>query len=227
MHSLNVFLRFYHSLLNKINRSVRLNLQHPDLVYQLNFYQRNILNNDIMKANVLLKPYKRLYQISWKCVFFKTVFQIENNFPHTNYDTIFLTDAYFSNSESNRINTLIHEKIHIYQRFYPIPYNKILLNFYNLNIKSLLRSHSDFDHVRINPDNNLLIYDDQGHYTLQLFRKNPKSLSDVYKKQYGTIPKSKYSNLPNDEHPNETTAYYFTDMIMNQRKLPPEVTNLL
>lgn len=227
MHFVNVFLRFYHSMLNKKNRSVRSNLQHPDLVYNLNVYQRIILNNDIMKANLLLQPYKRLHNITWKCIFFDTNYKIENNFPHTNYDTIFLTNAYFLKSESDRINTLIHEKIHIYQRFYPIPYHKILLSFYDLNINSLLHTHPDFDNVRMNPDNNLLIYDDQGHYTLQLFRKNPKSLSDVYKKQYGTIPKSKYSNLPNDEHPNETTAYYFTDMIMNRRKLPPEVTNLL
>jgi hypothetical protein len=83
-------------------------------------------------------------------------------------------------------------------------------------VEQLLPSHDDYEKVRQNPDNNLLIYSDHGEYTLPIFDDEPKTLRDVVFKNYNKHSKSTpYSKLNKNEHPNETFAYHITDSILN------------
>jgi hypothetical protein len=126
-----------------------------------------------------------------------------------------------------RISLLIHEKIHIYQRYHPIPYHKIILHHYDLQVVQLLNEHDNFENVRQNPDNNRLIYSDHGQYTLPLFREYPQSIADVELKDFDKHHKStKYSKLKKNEHPNETFAHYLTDAILND-KVPTIIKTLI
>lgn len=227
MPLLNLLINFYHGLLNNNNMNIRKNIISKEFIYHLSKEQNSILQNDIKKANNLLFAYKRLYGIPWKITFLNSEFEIENNFPHTHGNVIFLFDNYFNKNHDSRVLTLIHEKIHIYQRFFPIPYHKILLDYYKLNINSLLHRHEDFNQVRMNPDLNLLIYDDKGYYTLPILNENATTLYDTTLRHYGKQLNTTYSKLPQNEHPNETLAYHFSEMITQKNKLPDEITNLL
>lgn len=227
MH-LKKYLDFYHSMLNTKNKSVRANFVDAPSIHTLSRQHATMLHEDIRQANRLLSSYKRLREIPWKVIFLKSALKVENNFPHTHYDTIFLFDTFFDKDATHRISLLIHEKIHIYQRFFTIPFHKILLDYYKLNVNSLLYTHPDFDKVRMNPDNNLLIYDDQGTYVLPLLQNNPKSLHDVVNTQYGrNVTNSPYAQLSANEHPNETLAYFLTNKIVHREALPADVARFL
>nr|QOI90408.1 hypothetical protein HWQ62_00271 [Pyramimonas orientalis virus] len=208
---------FYNKSLNKINKELRTNIidsksrfYHPSLTEKLQ------LHMDVLLTNTKLYPFKRLYDLPWKIKFFKTKYNIEKNYPHTHHGTIFFPSNYFSFDKNERISLLIHEKIHIYQRFFPIPYHKILFDKYNLRVQALVSSHADFNNIRQNPDNNLLIYSDNGQYTLPIFKKKPLSIKDVVFVDYNEHnTQTVYSKLSKNEHPNETFAYHITKSILD------------
>lgn len=211
---------FYNNSLNQKNKMLRQNLINSKLFYSPTLYEYFILKYDIVSTNLILRPYRRLYSHPWKIQFFHTKYNIENNYPHTHGDTIFFPNLYFTLPQSERINLLIHEKIHIYQRYYPIPYHKILFNYYNLKVKQLVFTHEEFANVRQNPDNNQLIYTDDNEYILPVFIDNPSSIADVKHKNFNKHNKNTaYSKLNKNEHPNETFAYYLTNVIL-KNKIP-------
>ncbi len=206
---------FYNNSLNQTNKMLRQNLINSKFFYSPSLYEHSILKYDLFLTNLILLSLNRLYSLPWKIKFFNNKYNIENNYPHTHNDTIFFPNMYFTLSQSERINLLIHEKIHIYQRYYPIPYHKILFNYYNLKVKQLVFTHQDFENVRQNPDNNLLIYTDNNEYILPVFIDNPSSIADVKHKVYNKHNNNtSYSKLNKNEHPNETFAYYLTNAIL-------------
>ena len=88
--------------------------------------------------------YKELINIKWifECTDNNDKKQYEEGLPHTRENIIFLTKSIIKNNEENLINTLIHEKIHIYQRN-------------NKNIFDILNNMNGF--VKINYSNKYLI----------------------------------------------------------------------
>ena len=78
-------------------------------------------------ANALLERYKNISAIPWK--FAKLSNGIENNWPHTLGDVIMLHSSFFDNTKEEMIKTLIHEKIHVYQRLCT-NYTNILISLY-------------------------------------------------------------------------------------------------
>lgn len=187
----------------------------------LNSKQQTTLDHDIREANKILRSCRRLSSMTWRFVFLSSKCDIENNFPHTHYDTIFLyTPNYFNLSAYSRVTLLIHEKIHIYQRMYPIPYHNILFKHYNLRVDSMIHRHRDFKRVRINPDTNVLIYKDvDDSYVLPLYNnENATRLRDVKNRTYhGKNPrKTKYRSIGKEEHPNEAIAYYLSNLLVTK-----------
>jgi len=218
---------FYNDSLNQKNKMLRQNLINSKFFYFPSLYQYLILKYDILLTNRKLSSFSRLYSIPWKISFFDSKYKIENNYPHTHGDTIYFPNLYFTLPQSERIDLLIHEKIHIYQRYYPIPYHKILLNYYNLKVSQLVFTHPDFENVRQNPDNNLLIYNDDNEYRLPLFIDNPKSIANVKDKVYNKHNKvTPYSKLNPNDHPNETFAYYLTSAI-SKNQIPNYIKKLI
>lgn len=208
---------YYNKSLTEKNRMLRKYLINSKYFYTPTLSQRVTLRFDLNHVNSILKPFVRLHSLPWNVRFLHTKFNIENNYPHTHGDTIFFPSTFFQMSKSERIKLLIHEKIHVYQRYHPIPYHKIILHHFDLQVEQLLDTHTNYPNMRQNPDNNQLLYSDHGQYTLPLFRKNPKTIADVEFVDFHTHNKeTKYSKLNKNEHPNETFAYYLTDSILEK-----------
>lgn len=125
----------------------------------------------------------------------------EEGLPHTRTDIIFLSDEVLTLSLKELTRTLIHEKVHVYERLFPhhidIWMNKSGYKRYNRLTKyKLARSNPDVDGwTYINPN---------GIETVVLYRSdNPKGIDDVI------YPGPQH---PNTEHPYETLAYMIDNM---------------
>lgn len=195
-NSLNIYINHYHSTLNSKDKIVRQNLYNYKNI-NINLIHKFILWCDIYNANKILYNFNyNLYCIPWNIKFIDDKLQIENNFPHTHYDTIFFPyPKYFNFNKNKRINLLIHEKIHIFQRFNPIQYHKLLGDFKIIGLRS---SHNDYKNSRTNPDINDLIYNSNN--CLQIYKKYPEKLTDSFIKSYE-------EKICKYEHPNEEFAY--------------------
>lgn len=220
LNTLITHIRQYNNRLSPINRASRTTLFDDTVkntcTYTLSESEKRVLHTDVEKASALLKPYRRLHRIPWKFALVKQSCDIENNYPHTHADTIFLPSMYFSLTTDQRTKLLIHEKVHIYQRYNPIPYNKIILKHFGYAVHGYIPSHPDFDRVRANPDTNDIIYCLDKKYVLPLLHPNAKRLSNVRIQQYAVKSYSKPHPSHVDftsEHPNEILAYYLENAI--------------
>lgn len=191
-------------------------------------YQNNLIHfsyddkRDLQKliklCNEKLIKYKNLYNVPWKLC--KTTRKLEEGMPHTHTDIIFLSDSFFrTNNDESKMITLIHEKLHVYQRKYKQKteelYNKY--NFSKVEKKNinLRRTNPDLDSYDYNY-NGVLIYSE--------YKDNAKSLRDVdtkfisiesktnkEKKEIEELAKNGYQN----EHPNEIFASIISEKIVN------------
>jgi hypothetical protein len=171
------------------------------------------------KAHSLTSPFKKLKDIEWKYISFT---KGEFNSPHTHGDTIFLPKGWEQKEDvilykNEMTSVLIHEKIHIFQRFYPIETHNYIFDVlgfdvfssYDAFIYSKLETISKDDNVirkkkgiRLNPDTNSIIYSDSnGSPLIPYFTTEGKNIiSDVR------------------DHPYEIMAYSLTDIIILKRK---------
>jgi hypothetical protein len=108
----------------------------------------------------------------------------ENAYPHTRNNIIIIPISIVNDS---LYSTLIHEKVHVYQKMFP---NDIKLY---LNNNNFIKTNSDLIN-RANPDIDRNIYSDHNNNLLYcIYNNNPKNISDVV---------CSYS-----EHPFEFMAY--------------------
>lgn len=150
--------------------------------------------------------------IPWK--FVKVNKNIENGFPHTIDDVIVLS------SVPSNIDTLIHEKFHIYQRIYPnyinILYNK--LGFKEYKIKDEFLENNK----RNNPDVDKHYIKDNKYLYIQLYSDNPLSLQDSKSYKYDINTNKLFYNddkISNqNENPNEITAEYLPKILKDEIK---------
>jgi len=133
------------------------------------------LEKCIKNIDLKIKKYKNLYAIDWK--FAKVSDDIELGYPHTLEDTIVLSPKFLETPEDQMMITLLHEKIHIYQRRYPLETEELILNILNYKIKSV---NSDIlELARNNPDINNLNYGKDDYVILQIYNNfSPKNISD-------------------------------------------------
>ena len=143
-------------------------------ILNLNFPYSNELGNILFK---FAKTKGRIY---------------ENGFPHTRKDIIFLATPFFS--QNNAITTLIHEKVHLFQKNYP-NFTHQYLKQNNYQYQGEL-SPSQKQQKRSNPDiNNSIWSDPNGNHMLPLFKnKNPNSMNDIMTSE-------------KNQHPYEAMAY--------------------
>jgi len=106
------------TLLAPLNRFKLLAQVHPISTYN---QEKLFMTNKIKIAHKLLKKEKYyldpniIDKISWNIAFIKNDI-LENAFPHTRDDIIFLSSLDLNQTNEYMIETLIHEFIHIYQR---------------------------------------------------------------------------------------------------------------
>jgi hypothetical protein len=93
------------------------------------YVQRALIHFYTIEADIFLKslesPYiKNIASIPWRiCV---TDGTIEFGYPHTRGDIIFIPERCLQRSRREIVRTLIHEKIHVYQKLNKYLFNKAL-----------------------------------------------------------------------------------------------------
>jgi len=161
------------------------------------FYKQNNLN-DLEYYKLLNRQH--IANIPWKFALTqrKDGKDYEDGLPHTREDIIFLSKEVLHYNNIDLTNTLIHEKLHIYQR-----YNKDLMqtiikhmNYAILDINML--DKNDRELIRCNPDlDGNIYYDNKSNkiMTCKYNSKTPRNISDVEISNFAI------------EHPYEMMAY--------------------
>lgn len=136
------------------------------LCVTLTAHQKSLLRKKCLQADRRLSqiqlPYfdgKKAVQIPWKIGIFRSSLY-EFGFPHTIDKSIVLNEEILSHKTHHIISTLIHEKVHIYQRFFNADI-QIYLNMFEFT--PWKRRDSDDITVRPNPDLDSIIYLRRGH----------------------------------------------------------------
>lgn len=160
--------------------------------------EKNKLSKLVNKSDKKIKLFTNLYNIPWK--FARVTNKIDDGLPHTHDDTIYLSDRYFENPS---ISTLIHEKIHVYQKKYPEKTDKLYKLY---NYEKLERFNNG--KRRANPDLNHFDYKHNGIIVYSEYNNHASNLSDIK-----LINSNKKSN--ENEHPDEYFAYLITERILN------------
>jgi hypothetical protein len=155
---------------------------------------------DVFFKELSIKKYKEIKGSDIAAI--KWIYAITDNnkyeegLPHTRMNIIFLSKNIFKNTDSDLTNTIIHEKIHIYQRFNSDLLNRILASMnYSIVDRNLLENNHL---IRSNPDvnNNIYIDNNTKKYFICLYRnEKPSSINDVIINNYSI------------EHPYEMIAY--------------------
>lgn len=167
----------------------------------------------IKQANNLTKRYPNLHAIKWK--FGKTTRTIEMGMPHTLRDTIILSPGFFQANKNDQVTTLIHEKMHVYQRYFPLPTHKLITSYWGFKVSDL---QSQNRLQRNNPDLNSYTYSYNDHDLLQLYNSDtPKNLRD----SHATLSTSDLdlpSLINQTEHPYEIMACIISSIIIGEIK---------
>lgn len=193
---------------------------------------KRTITKDIEKVNQKLKVYKSLYNITWKIALLQM--NVENNLPHTHNDVIFLPHTFLNLDNKLRSEVLFHEKIHVFQRKYPIQTHFLYTKYWSV-IPYALRSYEE--PFRSNPDINHIIYayfspaKNRYIHSVATYHENANKIKDSYVK---TEISEKYTHnkqhsttyytlideydIKQTEHPNEVMACLITDIIMNNVK---------
>lgn len=165
--------------------------------YEPSLYEQYILGSAMQRADTFLKVIKHkllpddhdLDRIKWRVAITEGN-DYEEGLPHTRHRIIFLPKSIFQ--DENIVSTLIHEKIHVYQRFNRLSIEKVITNngYTNIGYRHGIK------HIRSNPDlNNFLYTDREGKRMMSLYTSDdPKNINDV--EQYGEY-----------EHPYEMISY--------------------
>lgn len=176
--------------------------------------EKNLISNCCKNADNYLKNckiydnyinYGNLANLNW--IFALTAnnntIQYEEGLPHTRDNIIFLSKNTLKQSEDNLTNTLIHEKIHIYQRQNKPIFDKLI---YDMGFAKVAYKNK---FIRSNPDTTKDIYlDNETKKVMVCLYRNtkPNSINDVIMKNYLM------------EHPYEKFAYEIANSYYKDNK---------
>ena len=170
--------------------------------------QKNVLRLSCKNADMFFENYnilingKELLNIPWNLALSKynNNYEYEEGLPHTRNNIIFLSEKIIPNEiNSEIISLLIHEKIHIYQRYNKAKINKVIEKLGYKEIDNMY-----IDKIRSNPDlNNTIYIDKENNVSGCIYNSdNPNSITDA--------------NCINSdvklEHPYELMAYQIADL---------------
>jgi hypothetical protein len=182
------------------------------------YNEKNNLNKLILQINNKINKYTKITNIPWKLA--KISNEIELSFPHTLEDVIIITDRFFEMPFEQQKITLLHEKIHIYQRLFPIETEYFIMNILDYQIKK--ENIEEYKLLkRNNPDLNDLVYGKEDYYIVQLYNSfKPESIADSKAMK---IVKDKEPEAINNtsniqvEHPYEIMASYLPYIIFDRK----------
>jgi hypothetical protein len=175
----------------------------------INDKYKSILNKSIERANKKLSTYSTIGFDGSKCAMTQWKIGLidgniyESGLPHTRNDLIILPKNLLNVTfgDNQLVSTLIHEKIHVYQKLYKSDIELYLQD----NGFNKYTEKKNIDNSRANPDMDNYIYmNKNGEIMKSLYNDNASSISDV------TIyPINSYMY----EHPFEWMAYNITNNI--------------
>ena len=175
---------------------------------------RNIdINNISTESNLDYSKYlnyKDIANIKWVLAITKSDNggKYEDGLPHTRKHIIFLSQDVLNYSEDEIIKLLIHEKIHIYQRYNEALFKTIIYNMGYTDSHDI--PQEKLKYVRSNPDVNNKIYKNKntGELMICLYRSDkPQNINDIVTQNYSM------------EHPYEKIAYEISEYIYNVHKI--------
>jgi len=199
---------------------------------ELSESDKTILTRIIDEANRLTSSYKNLQQLEWRIA--KVNNTIEYGLPHTVGNMIVISKDTLRRPEKEIVNTMIHEKIHVFQRMNTSVVRewatsmgfRVLLpsEFATLNkdILQLRRSNPDLDkNTYVHEKSNLVmrqLYNSSSPTSVVDSKAMGIPLTGAYKPISLTndllgLPKDFYCQL---EHPYEIMACLISEMITNQ-----------
>lgn len=169
--------------------------------------ERDILSRCVSVVDQKLKKYHHINNIKWK--FVKVMDIVENGYPHTLEDVIVLSSSFFTKFDNDMMKTLLHEKIHVYQRTYP-EYTKKLLQMWGFSscevpaeVKRRVRNNPDIEDI----------YCYKQYALMQLYTTNqPSSLADSMSRTFDIVTGDIAQNdifpdyIHQSEHPYEVMA---------------------
>jgi len=138
----------------------------------------------------------KLSMIPWN--FIKINSSYEAGLPHTREidQKIFvvLSQDVVNKKGSSLKRILLHEKIHVYQKLYPLEVQKYIhkLGYKKFKLRKKIKN------IRSNPDLDNFVYIKDGKQFLTVYKNNPKSINDTI-----TYPVNDHTY----EHPYEIMAY--------------------
>lgn len=178
----------------------------------------SILSAVIKDIDYMTLGTKKYKVIPWK--FVKVNSNIENGYPHTLKDVIVLNSRVLESSNKDLINTLTHEKIHIYQRKYQDETSTLLSILSYKEISSGIIPEIILRRKRNNPDiKNYYMKDNI--INLQLYLSDqPRNISSSSSYSYNTKTKqlqkaSRNYNTSQTEHPYEIMASIIPKILYN------------
>ena len=196
------------------------------------------LERCIKNIDEKIRQYKNLSSIEWK--FAKVSNDIELGYPHTLEDIIVLSPKFLETPENQMMITLLHEKIHIYQRKYPLETEELILNVLDYKIKSV--NPDILELARNNPDLNNLNYGKDDYVILQIYNNfSPKNIADSRLVKVVNEKIQDYKPDANDmhdenvhdenvqnmhlqyEHPYEIMACYLPHIIYKNKNIKKEI----
>jgi len=145
------------------------------------------------KITICANQAKQFFNNNNKWIFANINNNYENGYPHTRNKIIFLSNNVINTNNSELIKTLIHESVHIYQR-----YNKEIINDYLMKNNFVIsRKKNKNSLIRSNPDLDEYIYKDNNGFEMiaNYTSEYPTGINDI------TLKNLLY------EHPFEKMAY--------------------
>ena len=146
-----------------------------------------------MIDDILRNKFNKLIEIPWKFI----IFGIENEsgFPHTHGPFIMLPQDFQYLRDLEK--TLLHEKLHVFQRYYPLETNDLFVNYMGYRIFGIEKS----DNHRANPDTTIVVYMDRMQNIIDnSYKKDATKLIDITDMR---------------DHPNEIMAYELSEVLLN------------
>ena len=170
---------------------------------------QNILTHIALSDHLLSFISDKFITIPWSIVFF-TGTNYENGLPHTRFNTIFLpvhicfAVRSLRSSKKELIRTLIHEKIHVFQKLFPT--DAVMKSFMS-SYKIITNKYFLFPPlVRANPDTDDFVYKNvhTNEIICFLYRSTcPTDIGDVIN----------LSSTEKYEHPFEIMAYTYAESL--------------
>ena len=171
-----------------------------DSIIEFTEEEKNILEEQTHKIDQV--KFAVLRSIPWK--FCKVKTDIEQGWPHTLANVIVLNSKVFEQSSMELFKTLVHEKVHVYQRLFPLETHVLITEYWEFRVLDTL---SNTLKIRNNPDINNFVY---GSSTKKPFYRaysteNPGSLQDTH-----------LVNSTTTEHPYELMAHLIPNVLTSK-----------